>query len=107
MPQKTIFVGVSLLLIVLAVPAFAANTITIKSTFGDVAFPHKDHQERQESCQPCHTMFAKAPGAIEKAIAAGTLKTNAVMEMCMDCHEAEKAKGKATGPLECRECHNT
>jgi c(7)-type cytochrome triheme protein len=105
MIKKAIVVGVSVLSVAFAGAAFAADSIVMKGPFGDVAFPHKAHQDKLKDCDACHKQFAKEAGSIEKAIAAGTLKKKDAMKVCVDCHKADKAKGAAAGPVGCKECH--
>ncbi len=109
--KKAMIVGVSIMSLAIAGTTFAADeapgaeTILLKYSYGDVDFNHKKHQENLKDCDACHKVFAKEAGSIEKAIAAGTLKKKAAMKECVDCHKATKAKGTATGPTKCKECH--
>ncbi len=109
--KKAIIIGISVATVAFAGVAFSsgngAETIVLKGgSFGDVTFPHKLHQEKlNNNCDDCHKLFAQEPGSIEKAITAGTLKKKEAMKQCQDCHKAMKAKGEATGPTGCKECH--
>ncbi len=110
MLKKAIIVGVSVLSVALAGAAFAAGngaeSMVLKGgSPGDVTFPHKVHQDSLKDCDACHKLFPQEAGAIQKAIAAGTLKKKVAMKQCMDCHKAAKAKGEKTGPVGCKECH--
>lgn len=106
--KKAIIVGVSILSVAFAGAALAADSMVLKGgSPGDVPFPHKEHQEKLKGdCDACHKLFAKEAGAIEKAIAAGTLKKKEAMKQCQDCHKANKDKGAETGPTSCKECHS-
>ncbi len=71
--------------------AMAADTITLPAKNGNVAFPHKQHQEALKDCKKCHE---KGPGKIE-----GFGKDWA-HKSCKGCHEELKK-----GPTKCGECH--
>lgn len=71
--------------------AMAADTITLPAKNGNVAFPHKKHQELLKDCKACHE---KAPGKIEG------LGKDWAHKTCKGCHETRKA-----GPTKCAECH--
>lgn len=71
--------------------ALAADVITFPAKNGNVAFPHKMHQELLKDCKKCHE---KGPGKIE-----GFGKDYA-HKTCKGCH-AEMKKG----PTKCGECH--
>lgn len=104
--KKAIMIG-AVLSVAFAGAAFAADTMVLKGgSPGDVPFNHKVHQDKLKNCDLCHKMFAKEAGAIEKAIAAGTMKKKDVMKNCQDCHKDHKAKGEAAGPVACKECHS-
>jgi c(7)-type cytochrome triheme protein len=108
--KKTIIVGVSVVSVAFAVAAFAGNgaeTMVLKGgSTGDVPFTHKKHQDALKDCEVCHKLFPKEAGAIEKAIAAGTMKKKDIMKQCTDCHKDAKAKGAAAGPTGCKDCHS-
>jgi c(7)-type cytochrome triheme protein len=108
--KKAIIIGISVVTVAFAGAAFAGNgaeTMVLKGgSLGDVNFPHKMHQEKlNNNCDACHKLFAQEAGSIEKAIAAGTLKKKEAMNQCVACHKDNKAKGAATGPTSCKECH--
>lgn len=108
--KKAMIVGVSIMSLAIAGTTFAAGngaeTMVLKGgSPGDVAFNHKKHQDTLKDCEGCHKLFAKEAGSIQKAITAGTLKKKEAMKQCMDCHKDTKAKGTATGPTACKECH--
>lgn len=112
MLKKSLIVGVSALSMALAGAAFAAGngaaTMSLKGgSPGDVPFPHQKHQEVLKDCKVCHTLIPQEAGAIEKGIAAGTLKKKEVMKQCQDCHKDTKAKGAdvKSGPTGCKDCH--
>lgn len=71
--------------------AMAADVITLPAKNGDIAFPHKKHQEVLKDCKVCH---AKGPGKIE-----GFGKDWA-HTTCKGCHTA-----KGQGPTKCGDCH--
>lgn len=75
---------------VFAVPAFAADVMTMKK---DVTFNHKAHAEALKDCTKCHE---KAEGGK----IAGFGKDLAHKKACKDCH-VEMKKGPAT----CKGCH--
>lgn len=93
-------VAVSLIaLVAFAGTAFAAapeNVIIKNSVKGDVAFPHKKHQDLGvlKECTACHK---EATGG--KIGALGKEKGHA---NCLTCHK-EKGNGKA--PTKCGDCH--
>ena len=70
---------------------WAADTMTLKASMGDVTFNHKAHQDMLKGCDKCHE---KAPGKIEGYGKEWAHKT------CKGCH-AEMKKG----PTGCKECH--
>lgn len=73
---------------------------------GKVPFPHRQHQNRLENCNDCHSVFPQEDGAIEEMKKNGTLKPKQVMnKQCIKCHRAEKTAGKKSGPLTCSKCH--
>jgi len=109
--KKAIIVGVSILFMSVSGTAFAAGngaeTMVLKGgKLGDVSFPHKLHQDKLKDCEVCHKLFPKEAGAIEKLIAAGTLKKKEVMNNCKSCHKETKDKGQTAGPTSCKACHN-
>ena len=73
---------------------------------GDVAFPHKLHQDALQSCDACHSMFGQQTGAIQAQVAAGELKPKQVMNSCTNCHRQEAAEGRTSGPTSCKGCHS-
>lgn len=79
------------LIVVTAVMALAADTITLPAKNGDISFPHKKHQELLKDCKTCHE---KGPGKIEGFGKDWAHKT------CKGCHETKQA-----GPTKCAECH--
>ena len=79
------------LIVVTAVMALAADTITLPAKNGDISFPHKKHQELLKDCKTCHE---KGPGKIEGFGKDWAHKT------CKGCHETKKL-----GPTKCGECH--
>ena len=71
--------------------AMAADVITLPAKNGDVAFPHKKHQEVLKDCKACHE---KGIGKIEGFGKEWAHKT------CKGCHETKKQ-----GPTKCGDCH--
>ena len=110
MLKKAVVVGGLVLSVALAGVAFAGNgaeTMVLKGgSPGDVPFPHKAHQDALKDCDACHKLFPQEAGAIEKAIAAGTMKKKDAMKQCQTCHKDMKGKGEKTGPTSCKECHS-
>ena len=70
--------------------AAGPEVITFKASMGDVAFPHKMHQEKLKDCKVCHQ---GTPGKIEGFGKDWAHKT------CKGCH---KEKGVSTS---CKTCH--
>ncbi len=111
MLKKAMIVGVSVLSLSFAGVAFggdngAVSMVLKGGSLGDVAFPHKLHQEKLGNCEACHKLFPKETGAIQKLIAAGTLKKKQVMDSCKSCHQETKDQGRTAGPTSCKTCHN-
>jgi cytochrome c-type protein NrfB len=112
MPKKLIIVGVSLLSMAFAAPVLAedgygaAYMVLQGGSQGNVGFPHKLHQDKLDDCDACHKLFPQEAGAIQKLIAAGTLKKKQVMERCKSCHQETKDKGHTAGPTSCDACHD-
>ena len=74
--------------------------------FGDVPFPHRQHQDTLTDCTVCHEWFPQSKGSIEKLKSEGTLKPRDVMnKLCLKCHRDLKRQGKASGPTSCTTCH--
>jgi predicted CXXCH cytochrome family protein len=90
-----VFISMFILLIFVAVSAFAADVMTFPAKNGDVTFNHKKHQEVVKDCKACH---AKKIGKIE-----GFGKDMA-HKLCIDCHKA-KSKEKVKAPVACKDCH--
>ncbi len=110
MLKKAIVIGISVLSLLFVGNVFAADmgqaTMVLKGGhMGDIQFPHKLHQEKVGNCDACHKLFPKEAGAIEKGMAAGTLKKKEVMKNCEECHKANKKEGKPAGPTSCKGCH--
>jgi hypothetical protein len=72
----------------------------------NVAFPHGLHQQALKSCSPCHDMFPKEKGAIQKLMDQKKIEKTSVMKMCIKCHQDRAKAGEKTGPLKCAECHS-
>lgn len=121
-----IFVVTLGLMLVLAVCAYAAETVPgtviLKGApMGGVKFDHKAHAaltkcdtchhaskpekplaSTHEKCQDCHTTPAPAGMTIKPQ--AAFHNPTATAGICIDCHKAEDAKGKHA-PTKCMECH--
>lgn len=73
---------------------------------GSVTLPHHLHQDTLKSCSPCHDVFPKELGIIDKMKAEKTLKKKFVMnKTCIACHKEYKKAGKDYGPTSCNGCH--
>ena len=72
---------------------------------GQVAFPHKTHQDTLKECDTCHSLFPKEPNSIQKLIGEGKLQKKQVMNHCRDCHKEKTAAGEKAGPTSCATCH--
>ena len=111
--RKTIFLCVAFLSVLAFALPFAlasedkgAESIVLKGgKTGDVIFPHGRHQSVTVDCQPCHTMFPKESGAIDKMKADAKLKKREVMDVCKACHKERISKGEKAGPTTCKGCH--
>lgn len=83
-----------------------AEKITINGgNFGDINFPHQEHQKALGDCSKCHKLFPKKAGVIVEMKTAGTLKKKQVMDECRGCHKTMAQAGQKTGPLSCKLCH--
>ncbi len=87
--MKKLLVAV-LLVAFAAVPALAADTVTLSAKNGNVTFNHKAHGEKME-CKVCHG--EGTPGKLE-------LDKDKAHGLCTACH-----KDKGAGPTKCGECH--
>jgi len=75
---------------------------------GEVPFPHHRHQRVVNECTTCHDLFPQEPGAIERLKAEGKLQKKQVMNKhCIKCHREMENAGKKSGPLRCKQCHNS
>lgn len=84
----------------------AADMMLDGGTKGNIPFPHQKHQENLKDCNVCHDLFPQSSGSINVLKAAGKLEKKQVMnKLCTKCHKAEKAAGKASGPITCASCH--
>lgn len=90
--MKRIVAAVVLLLFI-AAPVIAADTVTLKSKMGDVTFNHKAHGEKA-GCKACHPTEPAAKFALGGK--------DPAHKLCAGCHDAQKA-GPATN--KCMECH--
>ena len=87
--KKCLAVFVMVLLI--AIPAFAADMVTLKAKTGDVTFNHKVHGSAM-GCAACHG--TGTPGKLSLG------GKDAAHKMCLGCH-----KEKNAGPSKCFDCH--
>lgn len=84
----------------------AAEMVLAAGERGDVAFPHRKHQETLVDCNICHAVFGQEKGSIETLKAEGKLKPKEVMnKQCTKCHKEKKQAGEKTGPTTCTACH--
>ena len=90
--MKKLSVVVVLLLFV-AAPLMAADTITLKAKMGDVTFNHKVHSEKAE-CKTCHTAEPPAKFALGGK--------DPAHKLCGGCHGEKKVGPQAN---KCMECH--
>lgn len=86
-------VAVVMLLLFLAVPVIAADTVTLAAKMGDVTFNHKVHGE-QYGCKACHPADPPAKFALGGK--------DPAHKLCAGCHAEKKM-----GPLanKCMDCH--
>jgi hypothetical protein len=84
-------VAVVVLLLFVAAPVMAADTVTLKAKNGDVTFNHKVHGEKV-GCKACH------PEATPAKLTLGG--KDPAHKLCQGCHTEKKA-----GPTKCMECH--
>ena len=104
----TLFLVMAALCLISATPLEnrGAPEIMINSAKkGEVAFPHKRHQDTLADSNTCHTLFPKEKGSIRKGITDGSLAKKQVMNHCRDCHKEMDAAGIKTGPTSCSKCH--
>jgi hypothetical protein len=99
------------------------DVVLLKASLGTVTFQHKTHSESrkiacetchhvshpekaatmpQEACSKCHTPVATSP--MKTKLQAAFHNPRATAGICIDCHKAENAKGKAA-PVKCLDCH--
>jgi len=84
----------------------AAELVIPGGKGGDVAFPHRRHQENLGTCAVCHSVFPQQAGAIDALKAQGKLKPKQVMnKQCTGCHREKKRAGEKAGPTTCTGCH--
>lgn len=87
-------------------PAGAAEIVLEGGTSGDVAFPHRRHQEKLVDCNICHAAYPQKPRAIEELKEQGALKKKEIMNnQCTKCHKEKQGAGEKTGPTTCTTCH--
>jgi hypothetical protein len=117
------------LLLAFAGPVFAdpPDVIVLKKpqVFGSlsrspVRFTHKDHAALDGvSCLTCHHDFKNGKNILDPGrLTPGDPSTQCATchvgprdlqmgfhQLCITCHDAEKKKGRVTGPRTCGECH--
>lgn len=86
--MKKLFVLI-LMVVFAAAVAIAADTVTLKSKMGDVAFNHKAHGEKTK-CDICHG--TGTPGKL-------SLGKDAAHKLCQGCHKEQNV------PAKCPDCH--
>ena len=64
--------------------------------------PQKPLRSPQQACTDCHTNPATQPVAVNLQSAFHNSTANS--GLCIDCHKAENASGKAA-PVKCTDCH--
>jgi hypothetical protein len=64
--------------------------------------PEKPGKAKQESCLDCHTR-PPSPG-MKTGLPAAFHNATAKAGVCIDCHQAENARGKKA-PIKCADCH--
>jgi hypothetical protein len=74
---------------------------------GPVPFGHHRHQAALGDCNPCHSVFPREAGSIQRLKASGGLKakSDVMNKLCINCHRTKKNAGAASGPLTCAQCH--
>jgi len=72
---------------------------------GNVPFPHHRHHDALGDCAPCHNLFPKVAGVIERLKVEGKLQKKKVMKQCRGCHKEKASKEEKTGPTSCKDCH--
>ena len=89
--KKTVAVVVMLLFV--AAPLMASDTVTLKAKNGDVTFNHKVHGEKA-GCKACHTAEPPAKFALGGK--------DPAHKLCGGCHTEKKAGPAAN---KCMDCH--
>lgn len=87
------FVAVVVLMLLVAAPVVAADSVTLKSKMGDVTFNHKVHGEKY-GCKSCHPSEPAAKFALGGK--------DPGHKACQTCHNEKKAGPVST---KCMECH--
>jgi len=90
-------VAVVVLLLFVAAPLMAADTVTLKAKNGDVTFNHKVHGEKF-GCKSCHpteppakyALGGKDPGHKACTTCHTEKKAGPQANKCMDCHKMKK-----------------
>jgi len=83
--------AVVVLLLFIAAPVLAADTVTLNAKMGNVTLNHKVHGEKL-GCKACHTAEPPAKFALGGK--------DPAHKLCQGCHTEKKA-----GPTKCNECH--
>lgn len=88
------------------------ENITFANSKGDVAFPHKAHQDAGYTCKTCHHTLENDTDTPEQkchdchtADSEVTAK-DAFHKACRDCHKDYKKEHKdSAAPTSCTKCH--
>src|SRR5512147_1628353 len=100
--------------ILIAGSSFAADTITLKASNGNVTFNHKKHLEAAgNDCVKCHHTWKKGEtsGKLcvechkEKAEGKTLSAKDGFHKLCQGCHKELKEAKKPAGPTSCTQCH--
>ncbi|MGZ3513779.1 MAG: cytochrome c3 family protein [Syntrophales bacterium] len=100
--------------ILMATGVFAADTITLNASNGNVTFNHKKHLDvTGNDCVKCHHTWKKGDtsGKLcvechkEKAEGKTPSAKDAFHKDCQGCHKQLKEANKPAGPTSCTQCH--
>jgi Class III cytochrome C family len=129
MSRLVMLAAAAALLLAFAAPVFADPPAVIilkkPEVFGwlsraPVRFTHADHMKLDGvSCLTCHHDFKNGKNTLDPGrLIPGDPSTQCAScharpvaleqgfhQMCITCHDAEKKKGRVTGPRSCGECH--
>ena len=100
--------------VLMATGVFAADTITLNASKGNVTFNHKKHLDAAgNDCLKCHHTWKKGDmsGKLcvechkEKAEGKTPSAKDAFHKDCQGCHKQLKEANKPAGPTSCPQCH--